>query len=143
MKLWNFIFLITGLSALMALAGLEVAGFSDLFRTIGLSINSTSGITDFQIKSTLWSFVFGTSGLLVSVITTGAVGIGTFIYTKDKFFLMIPVITGVLVYWISVLISIINYAKDYPIFGVLIALVLIPLTVGFIISCVDYFLGID
>ena len=142
MKLWNYIFLLTGLSILMALAGLSVAGFTDLFNIIGLTVSS-SGISDFQIQSTLWTFIFGTTGLLVAVITSGGIGIGTFIYTKDKSFLMIPIITSVFFYWISVFISTINYSRDYPVFGIVIALVLIPLTVGFITSCVDYFLGVD
>ena len=142
MKLWNYIFLLTGLSIVMALAGLSVAGFTDLFNIIGLTISS-SGISDFQIQSTLWTFIFGTTGLLVAVITSGGIGIGTFIYTKDKSFLMIPIITSVFFYWISVFISAINYSRDYPVFGVVIAIILIPLTVGFITSCVDYFLGVD
>ena len=99
MKLWNYIFLLTGLSILMALAGLSVAGFTDLFNIIGLTINS-SGISDFQIQSTLWTFIFGTTGLLVAVITSGGIGIGTFIYTKDKSFLMIPLITSVFFYYL-------------------------------------------
>jgi hypothetical protein len=142
MKLWNYIFLLTGLSILMALAGLSVAGFTDLFNIIGLTVSS-SGISDFQIQSTLWTFIFGTTGLLVAVITSGGIGIGTFIYTKDKSFLMIPIITSVFFYWISVFVSVINYSRDYPVFGIVIALVLIPLTVGFLVSSIDYFLGVD
>lgn len=140
MKLWNYIFILTGIAIVMALAGVDVAGFSALFDTIGLHI-STLGITNFEIESTLWSRVFGDAGLLIISITSGAIGIGTFVYTKDKAFLMIPIITGVLFYWISVLVSAINYSRDYPIFGAIIAIVLIPLTVGFIVSCVEWFMG--
>lgn len=142
MKLWNYIVLFTGVAIFMALAGLNVAGFTDLFNTIGLNI-STTGIEDFAIESTLWSFIFGTSGLLITLGLSGAVGVGTFIYTKDKSFLMIPIITSVFFYWISVLISIINYTRDYPIFGDISAIIMIALTVGFIISCVEWFLGIE
>jgi len=142
MKLWNYIFLITGISVLMALAGIRVPGFTDLFRIMGLTVSS-EGIGDVVIQSTFWNFIFGTGGLLVAAIVTGGIGVGTFIYTKDKSFLMIPVITEVLIYWISVLISIINYSKETPIFGILIALIFIPLSIGFIMSCVDYFLGVD
>lgn len=127
---------------LMAIAGLDVAGFSDLFSTIGLTLSS-SGVQSFAVESTLWTFIFGTAGLLVAVITSGAVGIGTFIYTKDKSFLMIPVVTGVFFYWISVIVSIVNHTKDYPIFGLVIAMMLVPHTVGFIKASVDFFLGVD
>lgn len=142
MKLWNYIVILTGVSVIMALAGLDVAGFTDLFNSIGLTITN-SGIGSFEIDSTLWAFIFGTAGLLTSIGVSGAVGIGTFIYTKDKSFLMIPLITGVFFYWISVLISIINYARDYPIFGLIASIILIPLTAGFILSSVDWFLGND
>ena len=142
MKLWNYITIITGLSILMALAGLDVAGFTDLFKTIGLTVNS-SGIGHLAVQNTLWSKIFGTEGLLTLAGITSAVAIGTFVFNRDKAYIILPLITTVLVYWISVLISIINYLKDYPIFGVIIALILIPLTVGFIQSAVDYFMGVN
>jgi len=140
MKLWNYLFIFTGVAVFMAMAGLDVAGFSDMFDIIGLTTTDT-GIGSFKIESTLWNFIFGTSGLLVAVLSSSAIGIGTFIYTKDKSFLMIPVITGVFFYWISVFISIINYTRDYPVFGIICAVIMIPLTVGFIVSCVEWFLG--
>lgn len=142
MKIWNYVVIITGISIFMAIAGIPVAGFTDLFNKIGLTIG-TSGIDNFGIDSFLWSFVFGTSGLLILLGTSGAVGVGTFVYTKDKSFLMIPVITSVLFYWISVLISIINYLRDYPVFGTISGLIWIPLTIGFIISCVEWFMGTE
>lgn len=139
MKLWNYLVIFTGVAVFMALAGLPVAGFTTLFDTIGLTLSDT-GVKSFEIESTLWTFIFGTEGLLILLIGSGAVGIGTFLYTKDKSFLMIPIITGVFVYWISVLVSIINYTRDYPIWGVISAVIMIPLTLGFIVSCVEWFL---
>lgn len=142
MKIWNYIFIFTGVAILMAIAGLNVAGFTALFNIIGVGISGV-GITALTIESTLWTTIFGTGGLLISISAGSAIGIGTFIYTKDKSFLMIPIITGVLFYWISVLVSIINYTRDYPVWGLLTALIMIPLTVGFVQSSVDYFLGVD
>ena len=90
-----------------------------------------------------WNKIFGAGGLLTAIITSGAVGIGTFIYTKDKAFLMIPLITGVTFYWISVLVSLVQLKGSYEIFGTIVAIIGIVLTVGFIQSCVDYFLGLN
>ena len=140
MKLWNYLVILTGIAVVMALGGLNVAGFSDLFSKIGITV-SDAGIGEFTIDSSFWSFVFGTTGLLVLLTSSGAIGIGTFIYTKDKSFLILPIITGVFVFWISVLISIVNYTRDYPVFGIISAVILIPLTVGFIVSCVEWFVG--
>ncbi len=140
MKLWNYIFLFTGISVLMALAGMKVAGISDLLRIIGVTTTNT-GISAFNVQNTLWSKVFGTAGILTTIVTSGAIGIGTFIYTKDKSFLMIPLITGVTFYWISVLVSLVQQKGGYEVFGVVLAIVGVVLTVGFIQSCVDYFMG--
>ena len=95
MKLWNFIFILTGISILMALAGLNVAGFSSLFNTIGLKITDGVGIQSLDTNNPLWNFIFGTAGLLTAIGISGAIGFGTFLYTRDKAFLLIPVISGV------------------------------------------------
>jgi hypothetical protein len=142
MKLWNYIFLLTGISVLFAFAGLEVAGMSELLRMIGLT-TSSSGIGTFGVENTLWNKIFGTAGLLIGVLSGGAIGIGTFIYTKDKAFLMLPLITGVTVYWGSVIVSLVQQKGSYEVFGTVLAIVGIVLSVGFIQSCVDYFMGTD
>lgn len=142
MKLWNYIFLFTGISVLMALAGMEVAGISDLLTIIGLTTTST-GIGTFAVENTLWNQIFGTGGLLISITAGSAIGIGTFIYTKDKSFLMIPIVTGVFFYWGSVIVSLVQQKGGYEIFGTILGIIGIALTVGFIQSCVDYFMGYD
>lgn len=144
MKLWNYIFIFTGISVVFALAGMEVAGISDLFRTIGLEISD--GISTFSIENTFWNKLFSTDGLLVAAISSGAVGIGAFLYTKDKSFLMVPLITSVTFYWGSVIASLVQQKAGggaYGVFGTVLGIVGIALTVGFIQSCVDYFLGVD
>ncbi len=140
MKLQNYLVLLTFISMVLALGGLNVAGISALFSYLGLVVNS-SGVGQMTIDSPFWNFIFGTAGLLTSISISGAIGVGTFIYTKDKSFLILPIITGVFVYWISVMISIINYSLNEPIFGTIIAIILVPLTLGFIVSCVDWFMG--
>lgn len=142
MKLWNYIFLMTGISVLMALAGLEVAGISDLLKIIGVTV-TTSGVTSFSIQNTLRSKIFGTTGLFAVLETTTAISAITFLYTKDKSFLMLPVMTGVTFYWISVLVSLVQIKGQFEIFGTVLAVIGIVLTVGFLQSCVDYFQGLN
>lgn len=141
-KIWNYVVIITGISLLMALGGLQIAGFSTLFQQIGLTTNS-NGISNFEVTSSLWNSIFGTTGLLIAILGGSAIGIGAFIYTQDKAFLMIPIITGTFFYWISAIVSIVNYTKGYPVFGVICGIILVPLTVGFILSCVEWFMGLD
>jgi len=126
----------------MALAGLDVAGISELLNIIGVTTDS-SGISGFTADSTLWNRIFGDSGLLLSVGSASAIALGLFVTTKDKSFLMIPVITGVTFYWGSTLIALVQQKGTYEVFGVIVAIVGIALTIGFIQSCIDYFLGVD
>jgi hypothetical protein len=142
MKLWNYMFMITGISLVLAMAGIDVAGLTDLFKMIGLTTNNT-GVATFAVENTLWNKIFGVEGLLVAIGTSGAIGIGTFIYTKDKSFLMVPLITGVSFYWGSIMVSLVQQKGDYAVFGTILAMIWIALTVGFIQSCVDYFMGVD
>ena len=142
MKLWNYIFLMTGISVLMALAGLEVAGISDLLKIIGVTV-TTSGVTSFSIQNTLRSKIFGTTGLFAVLGTITTISAITFLYTKDKSFLMLPVMTGVTFYWISVLVSLVQIKGQFEIFGTVLAVIGIVLTVGFLQSCVDYFQGLN
>ena len=142
MKLWNYIFLLTGISVLMALAGLEVAGISDLLRVVGVT-TATSGISSFTVQNTLWIKLFGTKGLLEVLVGTSAASALAFVWTKDKAFLMVPLITSVTFYWGSVLVSLVQLEGQFEIFGTVLAVIGIVLTIGFIQSCVDYFLGLN
>ena len=142
MKLWNYMFTITGLSVILALAGLDIPILRDLFNAIGLTV-SNSGIETFAVESTLWSKIFGTGGILTAIGTTGAIGIGGFLYTKDKSFLIVPLITGVLFIWASVLVAIVLQKGGYEVFGTIISIIWIALTIGFIQSCIDYFMGVN
>lgn len=144
MKLWNYIFILTGISVLFALAGMNVAGLSDLLKMIGVNIQGGI-LKSVSTNNTLWNKIFGSkTGLLTLAGLSGAIIIGTFVTKRDKSFLIIPVITGVFVYWGSVLNSIIQLKAAggaYGVFGVVLGIIGIALTVGFIQSCVDYFMG--
>ena len=142
MKLWNYMFTITGLSTILALAGLDVSGISELFKAIGLQLSS-NGIQTFAVENTLWNTIFGVNGILTTIGTSGAIGIGGFIYTKDKSFLIVPLITGVSFIWASVLVSIVLQKGVYGIFGTIMSVIWIALTVGYVQACVDYFMGVN
>ena len=142
MKLWNYIFILTGISVLMALGGADIAGVSGLLAKIGVTTSST-GIENIAIKSSFWDNIFSTTGILILATSTSLISLGLYVTTKDKALFILPVITTVFVTWISVLNSMAEYLKDYAVFGVIGAIILIPLTIGFIVSCIDYFMGVD
>ncbi|MHA1869246.1 MAG: hypothetical protein ACTSXD_14490 [Candidatus Heimdallarchaeaceae archaeon] len=144
MKLWNYMFTITGLSVILALAGLDVAGISDLFRIIGLIPNPTGiGLGTMQVGGTLWDRLFSTEGILIASAASSIIVIGTFITNRDKSYIILPIITGVSVYWGSVIVSLIQLKGSYDVFGTILAVIFIALSVGFVQSCVDYFMGVN
>jgi len=142
MKLWNYIFILTGISTLMALAGMDVAGITPLLKLIGVNVGAT-GILQITSQNTLFDKIFGTAGILTSIGIGGAIGVGAFIYTKDKAFITLPLITGIFIMWASVLTSFIIQKGGYGVFGIVLSIIGIVLTVGFIQSLVDYFMGVQ
>lgn len=142
MKVWNYTFLFLGIAVFMALGGLEVPGFSEFFDSLGLTV-SGANIGDVEIDSTIWLAIFGTAGILTAVGVSSGIAIGAFVWSKDKAFLTLPIITGTIFYWLSIIVSLITYLKEYPIFGIIIGAILIPLSFGFILACVEFFMGQD
>jgi len=143
MKLWNYIFILTGMSILFALAGLHVAGISKLLELIGVNIKN-GVFSSVTINNTLWNKIFGGKGLLVLTGAAGAIMIGTFVTNRDKSYAILPLITGVFVTWGSVLVSLIQQKAvggANGVFGMVVAIIGIALTIGFIQSSVDYFMG--
>jgi len=138
-KLWNYLVMIAGLSILLALAGIKVPGVTNLFNNLGWTVGESVSST--QSSSTFWTFLFGTGGLLAGIGFTSLIGIGTFVFNKDKSYIMIPFLTTVSLYWGAILISVVNSMKGDPVFGVLLGLVLLPLSLGFIVSIGEWFLG--
>lgn len=141
MKLWNMIALITGISIFLELAGFRVGGIDKLFSIAGITVGST--IATSQSNSTLWNFVFGTGGILVLAGATSAIAIGTFIFNRDKAYIAIPIVTGIFISWLSALNSIINYGGQLGIFGTIIVIPMVIISVMFVVSAVEWFLGID
>ena len=135
-------FIFTGVALVMEMAGFRTTAFDGIFNLLGITF-SNSSITNFADTSSFWNTLFGTTGILVLLGASGAIGIGTFIYTKDKAYLMLPFITGTLFLWLSILVSISQIGSTFGgVFGAIGYLIMIPLSVGYIQSMVDYFMGL-
>lgn len=143
MKLWNYIVLTSAMAIILTLAGFNIPGFTDLFALLGIEFTN-QGITAISNNSNFFNLLFSsTGGLLVALGSTTAIAIGLFYTSRDKSFLILPYITGTVYIWISVFISIGNYATqtgEYWI-GVVVGGLIAFLSFGFIQSCVDYFMG--
>lgn len=103
MKIWNYMVIFTGVAMLMEFAGIHSSGFSQLFNLIGLGVSNHTPVS-FASDSSFWEKIFNSStGILATIGGGGLIGIGGFLYTKDKAFLILPLITGTLYYWASIL----------------------------------------
>lgn len=144
MKLWNYVVIFTGLVVLLKMGGIAIAGVDNLLNLIKLTLNST-GIASFELTtSSFWDKILGTNGILTTIGTLGVIAIGTFIYSKDKSFLVLSYLTGTIYIYGSLLVAIINYGLNYESWAAsIIGLIFIPLSVGFFQSLVDYFEGVE
>lgn len=142
MKLWNYLVIITGMALLMDMMGFSDTSFGVMFQAIG--IVSQNGIVSLT-QASYWSHAFNpTTGILTLAAAGGSlIAIGLAIYTKDKAYTILPLLVGVLSYWLSVMLGVMNYATNYSgVFAPLVFLILIPLNVGFIQSMFDYYYGV-
>jgi hypothetical protein len=138
MKVWNYVVIFTGIALLLELGGIRSSGFSDLFRLIGITINST-GITNFDLEGGgFWGAVLGSSGILLS-LGTGIV-VGFFTRSSPERFIILPFMTGTLYFYGSIMVGLVSYGLNYSGWVASIgALLLVPLSIGFITALVEMF----
>ena len=108
-----------------------------------VSLQLVPGNVDISSGS-MFEFLFGSLGILL--LTTGAsVVVGFALQSKLENMIILPFITGILVSFIQTFISLMTYsAISFPTWvSMLILIIFGPLTVGFIISCVEFFRGTD
>ena len=141
MKIWNYVFIITGLALFLEFAGISVSGFKAFLDLIGVSLNST-GITSIDIASGFWEAVLGSSGILISI--TAGIIIGAITRTSPENYIILPLITGTIFIYGSIIYGIAQYALAFGSWiAILSSLLLIPLGVGFTIALVEFFRGTD
>lgn len=142
MKFWNYAVIITGLSVLLLMSGITISGLQPILDLIGVTLDST-GLIDFNLSnSSFYLSIFGAAGIFASII--GAVIIGSFTRTSPENYVVLPIITGVFYLFGASLVAIVNYSiQESSVISSIVGLLLIPLGIGFYISCIDYFRGVN
>ena len=141
MKFWNYVMLTTGLALILELAGLPIA--SGLLAHIGIT---TTGLT---IKTAaLWVAIFGGTGILIGLGT--GIAIGYITKSSPENFIILPLIIGSGTFFLSTLIAISSAAwgrfpigSSYVWISYITTVLMGLLSVGFAISCVEFFRGTD
>lgn len=138
MRIFNYMILIIGLIAIFEMAGIPT-GVSSTLDFVG--IDTTTGST--TTTSSLFNNIFGVTGILIGLGVGIAVGFIT--KSQPENFIILPLITGSFVFFAGSFISIINYSVATHALWVssVIILILGVLSVGYLISLVEFFRGTD
>ena|SRR3990167_7648378 len=144
MKLWNYVFLSVTIAIVLEMAGIPT-GLSGIFDLIGFSFEGgASEMTDAQI----WTSILGSAGILIALVgTVGFVIAGLITRAIPENYILLPFLTGTLVMFIQTFTAVINYAKSPEIGGgwvyAVIAIIFVPIAIGFIVASAEFFRGTD
>lgn len=139
MKMYSYAMSMIGLVLLLNVAGIDI-GTGGIEGLIGMATGEIQITT-----SSLWDALFQVD---IGALVLGAVGTivaGFVLKGRLENFIILPFLTGYLIFLVQVYQGIMNYAlqggETWTSWIVL--LLLAPLTIGFIISCVEFFRGND
>ena len=146
MRLGGWVVTLSAMIMFLTLMGLPT-GLDSIMTSIGVTTNSTtSEIVSVDVEqSTIWSKIFGTTGILVLIIGTGvgSVLIGLFGKGYDVSLVYAPFLVAIAGIFVSTFWGIIIYVKGFEQLWMtsIIALIFGVLGLGFAMSCLDYFGG--
>jgi hypothetical protein len=144
MKVWNYLIIMITLLIFLEFVGVHTGG-GILLNKVGISINQENSIletSDIQ-QSEFYDDLFGAGGILILVLTAGAVIVGFFTKSFEWKLVLAPFMTGVVITFVSAGVSIINYARttgEHWLIAV-ISTIFLPLTIGFVYSVFEWFGG--
>ena len=135
MKVWYYVLMSAFLGLLFEMCGIPVG--AEVLSYIGISATGAG------IKTAgMYLAIFGTAGILIGIIT--AIIIGTFTRSSPENYIILVFIVGGLTIFTSTFIGIINVTSTYSTWiRSIILLILGPLTIGYVLSMVEFFRGTD
>ncbi len=142
MKIWNYIVIFITLFMFLEFVGFPM-GFASTLSYFGITMVDSQLVSADIASSALYSYLFGTVGILI--LAGGAVIIGLFSKSFDVNLILLPVITTVLVKFVSAGWIIVKYAQETGqswLTGI-VAMIFIPFTIGYIVAAVEWFRGTD
>lgn len=140
MKVWNYFIIFTTLFIFLEFVGFSM-GFGNILGYFGVQFSEGQLVSADIANSNLYSFIFTT----VLILSGGAVIIGLFSKSFEPSLVLLPVITTVFVKFANTAWVIIKYAQETGqawLTGI-VALIFIPLTLGYVVACVEWFRGTD
>ena len=137
MKAFNYTIMILGMLLMLSFGGIDVG--TNVLSQIGL----TSDAFNFG-TSTFQNFIFGTAGVLILGLGASLV-VGFLTKSASENYAILPFIVSVLAVFVQGFTGIIIYsvANNPAWITNLILLILVPVTVGYSFSLVEFFRGTD
>ena len=133
---WNYIFILTGLSLLLQISGINNGFLSFLFTMLGISFTS-NGIT--LLPSSPFALtILGILGLA----TVAGVKIGIFGGGSVENYLIAPLVVSSLILYVSMIVSLINLPNNGWV-GIVTGVLLAPFAIGLLYSFADWLRGGD
>jgi hypothetical protein len=142
MKLWNYLVIFTTMMIFMEFVGIPT-GISGTLSYFGVNINPiTHQLISADLESsTFYGWLFGLSGVLIILSTVGTVIVGLFARSYDTSLVVLPAIISVGTLFTSTFIFLIQYFSESWAQNIMVV-IFVPLGIGFLWSCVEFFRGI-
>lgn len=146
-RVWKYVIISTGLIFFLQIAGIPTATDS-LFQAMGIFFDAVTGnLSEFNVTlASMWDILLGDTGLLITAgIGVGAVVVSFFTRAKPENLVMLPFITTILSLFVSTGVGIMQYAiaLGQGWISAIIGFILLPFTIGFLVSLVEFFRGTD
>lgn len=142
MKLGGWVIMLTVMILFLSLMGLQIPILDNILNALGIDINlGTSEIVSADIEnSSLWNSI---TVIFLALVAGGAVVVGLFAKGYDTSLVILPFIVFLGGLFISTFGAIISYTiGGSPTWLVgIVTIIFTGLSVGFVMSCVDYFAG--
>ncbi len=144
MNIWSYTFMAVIIMLFMQFAGFPT-GLNSVLDFIGLDFATNNSVAGFNITiSNFWEFIFNaTTGVFASVAFTG-VAIGLLATGRADIAIFAAIVTSILVLFIPTIAFAVIYAIESgfsPWVTALLAMIFIPLTVGYVIALFKYIGG--
>ncbi len=151
MKVWNYIFIFTGMMLFLTFLGIN-NGFSNTLNFIGFNIGNVTTATSQSLASNsfnlqnseLWTKIFGIGGFLVLVLAGGGVIVGLFGKSVSPELITLPIIAYVFTAFVNtgrILIQTTQSLGQVWLTAIMIT-IFVPLMVGFVVALVEWFRGV-
>ncbi len=136
MKVFNYIILIVGMIAIFEVAGIPT-GVSNILSFVGINI----GVSSTTIGS---GFYLAILAIMSAAIVVG-VGVGFITKSPSENYVILPLIVGSLFFFGAAFTSVINWTfENTPIWSsTIVSIILGLLSVGYMVSLVEFFRGTD